>query len=79
MGVKMDQIAGKGTSGHRKILLPLNDSPESKAALVWAVQNLIRQEDQVLLYHMVKTPTLIPTASELMGLRFLGRVTLVVI
>ena len=63
----MDQIAGKHSSP-RKILMSINDSAESKAALVWAIENLIRKEDQVLLYHMVKTPTLIPTASKLLGL-----------
>ncbi|GAQ83366.1 hypothetical protein KFL_001450190 [Klebsormidium nitens] len=61
MRASMDDLSGKQPSA-RKILIPISDSPESKAALVWAVENLIRKEDQVLLYHMVKTPTLIPTA-----------------
>lgn len=48
----------------RKVLLALNASPESKAGLVWAVGNLVRKGDEVLLFHMVKTPMLIPTASK---------------
>lgn len=48
----------------RRILMALNNTPESKAAITWAVGNLVREGDQVLLYHMVKTPTLIPTASK---------------
>lgn len=47
-----------------RVLIAVNDSPESRAALEWATENLIRDGDQVLLYHVVKTPKLIPITSE---------------
>ncbi|GAQ80974.1 hypothetical protein KFL_000670320 [Klebsormidium nitens] len=46
-----------------RVLIAVNDSPESRAALEWATENLIREGDQVLLYHLVKTPKLIPVTT----------------
>lgn len=47
-----------------KVMIAVNDSPESKAAFMWAVENLLQKGDPVLIYHTVKTPHQIPTASK---------------
>jgi hypothetical protein len=49
--------------GH--VMLAVNDSRESAAAVrYWAVEHLIQEDDKVVLFHAVKTPKKIPTASK---------------
>jgi type IV pilus biogenesis protein CpaD/CtpE len=48
--------------GH--VMLAVNDSGESAAAVQWAVENLIHRDDKVVLFHAVKTRKKIPTASK---------------
>lgn len=51
----MDQ--GNGYADYtqcKQVLLAVDESPESRGAVIWAARSLIRPEDEVLIFHAIK-------------------------